>query len=233
MVDQSLPAPVQDFLDAQRRLLHWAASDESADRRGLVDLALFPRHWHLGHLQEAVREAVREAGVPRGECRFTSEEAGVMKLLVAPGMGRLGVKHLRDFTNGAERVTVIDPYFFRCGLRQVSEAVERIADATCLKKNALKVLHVVHLPERGGNQGAGERALLHAVKDLAGKSHIRFSHKASRDVHDRVWVADGKRAVAVGTSLNGLGTRAAFILELPDDDLRELQGFLRERGLSA
>jgi hypothetical protein len=233
MNDQPLPTPVQDFLDAQRRLLHWAASEESADRRGLVELALFPRYWPIGHLQEVVREAVREAGVQRVECRFSSEDAGVMKLLVAPGDSRVGVKYLRDFTNGAERVTVIDPYIFNCGVDQVPEAVEHFADATCLKKNALKALHVVHLPVVAGNRGAGGRAVLHAVKDLAGKNHIRFSHKESREIHDRVWVADGKRAVAVGTSLNGLGTRAAFILALPEDDLRELHGFLRERGLNA
>jgi hypothetical protein len=228
MEPQTLPPAVQDFLDAQHRLFEWAMKQEPPERR-LFELALLPRFLHVGHLRDLIREAVREAG-PRVECRFSSEDAGMMKLLVAPGQARVGLKYLRDFTKDAKRLTVLDPYLFERAPDEVDAAVEALSMATCLQKEQLKGLHVVHRPLRGVRRG--DRAFLHAVKNLCGEHHISFSHCETRVIHDRVWIADGKKAVAVGTSLNGLGTRAAFILELPDDDLRELQGFLRERGLA-
>jgi hypothetical protein len=44
-------------------------------------------------------------------------------------------------------------------------------------------------------------------------------------LHDRVWIADHERAFTVGTSFNGIGSRCAFILELPSEDRR---AFIRE-----
>ncbi len=42
-------------------------------------------------------------------------------------------------------------------------------------------------------------------------------------MHDRVWIKDGNRAKVVGTSFNGLGKKLAFILNLPESDLRAFQ----------
>ncbi len=183
-------------------------------------------------MRRVVREAVQEAR-PRVECRFSSDDPGVARLLVAPGASRQAYQHLRDFTQHAERTTIIDPYFFRADREQVREAFEHIADTTCLRKAKLKSLHVVHKTARDGEEGAGDRALLRRVADVATKHGVRFTHRQTNLFHDRVWIADGERAVAVGTSLNGLGGRAAFILDLPQGDLRDLQSFLRANGLEA
>ena len=51
-------------------------------------------------------------------------------------------------------------------------------------------------------------------------------------VHDRVWIADRKRGLVVGTSFNGLGSRAAFLLPLPDPDLVAVLEYLDEHSLS-
>ncbi|TOB05723.1 hypothetical protein CGK13_21800, partial [Vibrio parahaemolyticus] len=61
---------------------------------------------------------------------------------------------------------------------------------------------------------------------------IFFSTATTEEVHDRVWISDRNRALVVGTSLNGIGNRAAFLLPLPDSDLNELLDFLDEKSLS-
>jgi hypothetical protein len=76
------------------------------------------------------------------------------------------------------------------------------------------------------------KAVMTRIVRKARKYGVQLTQSSSQEFHDRVWIADCKQAVVVGTSFNGIGKRAAFILPLPWPDLHAILEFLYERGLA-
>lgn len=163
------------------------------------------------------------------QCPFVerkSNAGGTLEFMVAPGDKSKGYKELRDFTRGAERVIVVDPYFYTVEKSAVSEHVEYLKKSLWIGN--IRQLHVVYSAKQNGKTSAAQSALKIACIDAG----CRYSEKHTNEIHDRIWIADRKRAVVVGTSFNGIGNRLSFILELPDADLNFLLEFLDAQGLS-
>ena len=159
-------------------------------------------------------------------CALDRDGAGNLGLMTLPGQRSIGLKELRDFTVEAEDLIVIDPYVFS-GHRGSAEQI-----ATDFKKTArvagkwLKKIHFVYDKEKVTN------AVKNEIQQILLENSVKSSESQTSEIHDRIWIADRSRALVVGTSFNGLGGRAAFLLPLPDPDLKSLLEYLDEKSLS-
>lgn len=156
-------------------------------------------------------------------CPLIADQDGVAQLLVASGERAIGLRELRDFTNGAQRLIIIDPYFLVVEATMAESYVSEVAKTA--RFDEIREIHIVY------NDRCVTKKVLSKFKAAARAAGVRVSLRGTQSFHDRIWIADGNRAVAVGTSLNGLGTRAAFILRLPAEDLAYIQEFLRKHRL--
>lgn len=126
----------------------------------------------------------------------------------------------------AESLIIVDPYVFS-GPRSSAEQI-----SNDLKKSARiggKSLRRVHFVYDSDNVTATLRS---SVRKLLATESVKMTEAQTGELHDRVWIADRKRGIVVGTSLNGIGERAAFLLPLPEPDLTALLEFLDNRKLS-
>jgi hypothetical protein len=154
------------------------------------------------------------------------DDPDLTHLLVSPGNRSDGLRELRDFTADISKLTVLDPYFFSGDARLAPDIADEFVRTARAGQGHLKAVHVVRDAKRD------TKAVFTGIKRALVKSGVRLTYSSSSELHDRVWIGDGKRAVAVGTSFGGLGTRAAFILELPAPDLKGILEFLHGRGLA-
>lgn len=106
------------------------------------------------------------------------------------------------------------------------EYVQEFAKASRISSTQVRRIHIV-FNSRMGNT----RQIKQDIKNLASENGVRFTETDTDLIHDRIWIADRKRAIVVGTSLGGLGNRMAFILQLPRYDLNALLEYLDENGL--
>lgn len=164
--------------------------------------------------------------VVNSECPLRQRDPDLLRLLVAPGERSDGLREVRDFTAGVKRLTILDPYFFSGKVSRAKAIAQDFAKTARLAQGQLKALHVVR------NEAKDTTKVLGAIRKLLKDSGVRLTLSSTDELHDRVWIADGVRAVVVGTSFNGLGTRAAFILSLPKADLDAILEFLHDRRLS-
>jgi hypothetical protein len=157
-----------------------------------------------------------------------TQPSGIRLQAVRPNEKNEGIKHLREFTRDVVHVTVIDPYiYWRQEAAELSNYVEAFAQSICLDTNTrLDSIQIIYYKNKRDQQC--RTAIVERIKS-AGKD---FSDRQTKVIHDRVWIMDDTRAIVTGTSLNGIGCKLAFILELPDEDLQVLKKFLQDQGLT-
>jgi hypothetical protein len=162
--------------------------------------------------------------VVRGECPLRADP-GLAHLLVGPEARADGLRELRDFTVDVSGLTILDPYFFSGPAADAGEVSEEFSRVARFASKRLKAVHVIR------DDRLDTKAVMSAIIRTARLSGVRLTHASSHELHDRVWIADSTKAAVVGTSFNGIGKRAAFILPLPGPDLAAILEFLRARGL--
>lgn len=160
------------------------------------------------------------------KCALADTNEEHLQLLTAPGQRSLGLKELRDFTVDAKSLIIVDPYIFsgeQSSAKQISDELKKSAR---IGGRSLKRIHFIYDPAKV------TIAIKNSVKELLASKSVRMTEAKTAELHDRVWITDRKRGIVVGTSLNGIGKRAAFLLPLPDPDLKALLEFLDQRKLS-
>lgn len=151
----------------------------------------------------------------------------VVAEMASPQEKRRGLTHLRDFTRDAIHLTVIDPYIYGGKTRESMRHVEDFTLSASIGKNdSLKSIHVVYDHDKKTTKIRSE------IKKCVKDSGIAFTDKSTSAIHDRIWIKDNTEAIVTGTSLGGIGNKLSFILDLPDDDLKDLKKFLRDQGLT-
>jgi hypothetical protein len=159
-------------------------------------------------------------------CALERDADGNMNFVTLPGQRSIGLKELRDFTAQTEDLIVVDPFVFS-GTRGDAQAVAE--DFKRAARVGGKTLKRVHFVCDAGHTTAAVRSEIAA---LCAHHKVRMSERHTDTIHDRVWIADRARALVVGTSFNGLGSRAAFLLPLPDPDLKAVLEYLDAQSLS-
>ena len=153
--------------------------------------------------------------------RFPYEEARHFRPVMSGG-----VAQLRNFTVGAKELIVVDPYFVKPRRGMDTERhVRLIADTTDLHSGHLNRLSVVN------SWWHHDSDVVFALSAECARYGCELGYKQTNDIHDRVLAKDKKEALAVGTSLNSVGSRLAFALRLPHEDLEYLLELLHRRNL--
>jgi len=124
-------------------------------------------------------------------------------------------RHITSWLVGTKNLTISDPYFFSFSgpnkvFRTQAQYVEWLI---AFIPNEIKKLEVFHLP--GPN-----RRIYSSIDEYCRKMAISLENHETNEIHDRVLIKDGKDAKAIGTSFGGLGNKIAFVLDLPEEDLR-------------
>lgn len=163
-----------------------------------------------------------------GRCALDRADDGTLHLVTLPGQKAVGRKELRDFTIEAEDLIIVDPYAFSGPIQRASDIAEDFKRTARVGGKWLKRIHFIYDASTKCTTKAVRTSISQVLKD----SSVKMSSRSSNLIHDRVWIADRRRALVVGTSFNGLGGRAAFLLPLPDPDLQALLEFLDKNSLS-
>jgi len=151
-------------------------------------------------------------------CAFAEGDRAdrVMHLVTGlEGRHREERKHITSWLTGTSLLTVVDPYFFSFSgpnkvFRTQAQYVESIIE---LLPKTLELIEVFHLP--GPN-----RVIMHSFQKHCRRKNISLRNWETAEVHDRVLIKNKAEAKALGTSFNGLGNKIAFVLDLPQEDLR-------------
>lgn len=151
-------------------------------------------------------------------CAFSEgENANRMAYLITGMAGRLNEerKHITTWLAGASRLTIVDPYFFSFSgpnkvFRTQAQYVEWLLEF--IPKHTEQI-EVFHLP--GPN-----RRIYSAVATHCKKKNISLKTWETTEIHDRVLIRNDEEAKAVGTSFGGYGNKIAFVLDVPNEDLR-------------
>jgi sulfur carrier protein ThiS len=141
-----------------------------------------------------------------------------------PGHISESIRQLRKFTSGATELILIDPYILkpRNGEPE-SSYVNALVNCVDLPSAALRQLHIIY------SWWHHNRSVLHRLSERCVHHGCGLTYKHDGTIHDRVWIKDRKKAIAVGGSFNTVGGRLTFVLDLPESDLEFLMEFL-QRG---
>ncbi len=148
-----------------------------------------------------------------------------LEMLVARGARQDAIREIRDFAKDVENLIIVDPYIFSGESSEADHIAEEFEKSTRMTSSSLKKIHIIH-------SDTVTKKVKNSIMKKCKTNNIQLTMKETDEIHDRIWVADRARGLVVGTSLNGLGNKAAFLLPLPEDDLKDLLDFLDKRELS-
>jgi hypothetical protein len=162
------------------------------------------------------------------QCAFANEQDSFMQMLTLPGQRASGLKEIRDFTFETESLIIVDPYIFSGASNKAGDITDDFKKSVRAAGKHIKRIHFVYDTAPGNTTNA----IRSSIKEMLKDGSIIVTEVQSGILHDRIWISDRKKAIVVGTSLNGIGGRVAFILPLPDEDLNSLIDYLDQNNLS-
>ncbi len=172
-------------------------------------------------LQEQISqlsEQIKELSNKRTICTLSEksyEHDGVLKLLTGlPNKSKQEKKYLDKQLNGAETLTIADPYFFSwTGPNKIFDKESKYTDFILqLIPPTVQKLEIFYL------HGPNSR-IFHKFDKMIKSRKIKTQYVETNEIHDRVFIKNETDAVLLGTSLGGYRNKLAFILQIPDEDL--------------
>jgi hypothetical protein len=209
-----------------RELLKMAENPES----DLSQLRPWLRCWWAPSTDEEVctrlsRIEKQLSSLETRRCAFTAGDnsSHIMSLITGIATHRHGgQKYITSWLTGAEKLTVVDPYFFSFGgsnkvFRTSALYIEWLLEFIPKQTKTIDVFHRP-IPNR----------LIHsAISVHCRKKGITLKAWETKEIHDRVLIKNDEEAKLIGTSFNSLGNKIAFILDMPDEDLNLFRRELR------
>jgi hypothetical protein len=182
----------------------------------------------------ALERVVESAGrCPLAGAQGAQGGDGMTELLVGPHGAKGtapkadGLREIRDFTRDAERLVMIDPYAYGGeGAEKATSYVDELAKAARIDSSSLKALHIIYSSKHGQT-----KAIIEGIAARAACAGVKLTDCDTDTIHDRMWIADRARGLVVGTSFGGIGNRAAFLLDLPELDLKHVLEFIDSNDL--
>ncbi|MGE8492001.1 hypothetical protein [Comamonas sp.] len=181
-----------------------------------------------GHSHPPLFPVRYEPVVIERACPLERDPGGLMEMLVAPGNRQQGLRNIREETRDCRNLIILDPYIFSGPSARADDIAADLEEALFSRRKSIQSVHVVYSDKPGDRTGAVRKAVL----SMFARHKTFVSEARSSALHDRVWIFDRTSALLVGTSLNGIGNRLAFILPLPHEDLLYLLSYLDDNGLS-
>lgn len=158
-------------------------------------------------------ERIQEAVLPRVESKH--------KYLL--------VQILRDKLKAlspSSSLVVVDSYLFPTKVRNKAEYLQMLEDIFVPVICNIETISFVTKPHFDQMLLNDARKLL-----LTANPSVNVVHTTTDYFHDRFWIADEKKGLFVGTSLNGIGKRYALIDNIKDVDTRDIVDELKRLSL--
>jgi hypothetical protein len=157
-------------------------------------------------------------------CRvvFTAQ---VRELMTGPA--KLGLQEQRQraigciqaFTKDATKIIVVDPYLYGRSQLPPEQIARDFSCAASLDSGQVRAVHLVHGEVKS-------QPIREAIRKSIEDAGIEVTESRCKDIHDRLWIVDNSRAIATGTSLNGLGNKVSFISEIEKQDIDQFLEYL-------
>lgn len=177
-------------------------------------------------------------------CPLAQNNRSDLFFMPDPTQPKSGHRHLYEFTNDASDLVIVDPYLFPAAKKYPSELKNKFRDRQqrMRKEHEERFLDSISLEGTQHIHVVVDRDKLDSklydkVQQKLDESSIKMTKQETDKIHDRIWIKNisngktGCSAKVVGTSLNGLGKKAAFILDLPYDDLAAIIKFMGDHSL--
>jgi hypothetical protein len=119
--------------------------------------------------------------------------------------------------SNAETLVLCDPYIFNFKLKNITTSEYIRILISIMPTCTLKKLDIFHGDYPVNHASEAERELRCQLNN----TNIEINININKLLHDRVWIVNSDNAFVVGTSFNSIGDKLAFMLELPDSDLKE------------
>lgn len=157
---------------------------------------------------------------------FKHGQQDILQLITLPGDRNKGIKELSQFTKDTKKLMIIDPYFFSGSKGTATAIANDFKKSARIGSKSLKSIHIIY------DDKNCTKKIANSISDLVKDSNVKLTTATTNTIHDRIWISDRNNALIVGTSLNGIGNKAAFLIPLPHKDLTDLLNFLDDKNLS-
>ena len=137
------------------------------------------------------------------QCGFAQEFEKHLQMLTLPRQRAYGLREIRDFTSETESLIIVDPFIFS-GPSDRAEAITNELKKSVRaagKRKHIKRIHFVY----GTEPGNTTKDIRNRIMQMLKENSVQVTEAQSNVLHDRIWISDRKRAIVVGTSLNGVG----------------------------
>lgn len=115
----------------------------------------------------------------------------------------------------AQSFLVVDPYLFPS-----TPDSSYLSDLLLLLEPVVKLVSDLTVVTKASHNSSLRQSVQTSL--LALNTSLTITVKETDAFHDRFWIADGRKGIFVGTSLNGLGKRYALLDFLNEDDAQHI-----------
>lgn len=174
-----------------------------------------------GLVEEALRQQIRQHGISSILARVRIQESLMTPRQDSDQIADLLSQMIGDL-GAVQTLELIDPYLLIAGRGQRDVHVARVVRILSSSLGQISLLRIIHDPRHV--DPAIQEMLASQLDHVAPGLTLDFV--GSRDFHDRFVIADRRRGLVVGCSLNGLGSKYALFDMLSHEDAEHLGAVL-------
>lgn len=129
---------------------------------------------------------------------------------------------VKDIKTAKKKLTIIDPFFLAVEAKDAKDTVgmfQQLLDG--IEFDELEIYYRNFPPKEKEFLFFHKRTFQQELQEQFSKVRISIK-RMTKKVHDRFWIYNGMAGIIVGTSLNGIGSRFSFAMQIPEADLKEL-----------
>jgi hypothetical protein len=232
--ERTLPTARQEVIAELEQILAALREDlldpEEVQRRFFNPMGRLGFHRHLLQVEAQIRSLREE--VLRGHdkpvrCAYTDDRGQVIKMLTGvSGEVERDHKYLKKKSHSNEWLIITDPYFLQwAGPNKAFSTEKQYTDYIVdYIPRELKKLELFILPDPN-------KRIFKKFNDRIRARGTQVSYWQTIEIHDRTIIRDNMTGTLIGTSFGGLGNKLAFVLDIPEQDLKQFMEQLnRIRG---
>lgn len=231
-----MPSARQELIAELEQILAALREDrlypEEMQRRFIYPMSSLGVHRHLLEVESQIRSLREEVLRSRDKpvrCAYTEDRGQVIHMLTGvSGEVERDHKYLKKKSHSNEWLIITDPYFLQWdGPNKAFPSEKKYTDYIVdYIPRELKKLELFILP------GPNKRILKKFNDRVRGRG-TQVSYWQTTEIHDRTIIRDNMTGTLMGTSFGGLGNKLAFVLDIPDQDLKMFMEQLnRIRGVA-
>ena len=213
---QELIAELEQILTGLRES---RVDPEDVQRRFFHPMGMLSVHRYFLEIEAQIRnlrEEVLRGNDKSARCAYTEDRGQLIHMLTGlPGEMAHDHKYLKKKSHSNEWLIITDPYFLQWnGPNKAFPTEKKYTDYIVdYIPRGLKKLELFILPDPN-------KRIFKKFNDRIRGRGTQVSYWETTEIHDRTIIRDNMTGTLMGTSFGGLGNKMAFVLDIPDQDLR-------------